>query len=97
MFLKFKILSEDRFVKKRYIFDVMLRIFVNGAFGLIKSRLFHFILLQGDAGSYYFAQTVLLFHVNLHGPDFDRKEFSFLQCFEATSAVDRTDRGLNCV
>lgn len=39
-----------------------------------------------------FTETLLLFHLNLMGPDSEEEEFAFVQKFEITFTVDESEK-----
>lgn len=79
------------------IFCVMQRFLADGAFRPTKCRTFSVVRVQEESSLYWFAQTFLLFHVNLHEPDSEYNEFAFDQYFDMTFPVDEMDEKLNCV
>lgn len=55
------------------------------------------ILVQGEISLYLFAQSLLLFHVNLHRQNSEEEKFALPQYFEVTSTDDEIYEELNCV
>lgn len=84
-------------VLKRNVSNAMQIFFAVGAFGLTKYRRFSVALVRGGVSSYWFAQTLLLFHVDPHGLDPEEEEFSIVQYFDVTSSVDEIDKELDFV
>lgn len=75
----------------------MQKVFADGAFDSTKCLWFNIVPVQGEGNLYWFAQTLLYFHVNLHGPNSEETEFVFLQYFDVTFPVDEIDKELYCV
>lgn len=76
---------------------MMQRIFAVVAFVPTNRRWFSVVLVHGEASLYRFELTLLLFCLNLHGPESLKKEFAFLQYFDGTCLFDETNKELNCV
>lgn len=61
-------------------------------FRLKKSRRFSVMLIKGDKRSLWFAQVLLLFHVEQNTFQRDKEQFAFVRYFEVLTPVDKVKK-----